>query len=119
MAITGLREAGLTKARIEALTDGIFATVMTVFVLGLRPPTIDLNTLGSTLSSELFKLAPSTVALVKRRILVGPAVFSTGIAVSFVSPLASTIIFFLPIFYYILPGHIDVHIRGEHGHEEK
>lgn len=217
MAFTGLREAGLTKARIEALTDGIFATVMTVLVLGLRPPTIDLNTPGASLSSELFKLAPniltyalsfitlglywvghhnqfhfvrrtdrtllwinivflmsigfvpfttsllgaypgdpaavrayganlvangvglygtwwyatssrrlvdrdlasSTVALVKRRILVGPAVFSTGIAVSFVSPLASTIIFFLPIFYYILPGHIDVHIRGEHGHEEK
>jgi len=59
MAFTGLREAGLTKARIEALTDGIFATVMTVLVLGLRPPAIDLNTPGASLSNELFRLAPN------------------------------------------------------------
>ena|SRR3989442_225719 len=217
MAFTGLREAGLTKARIEALTDGIFATVMTVLVLGLRPPTTDLSSPGASLSNELSKLAPniltyalsfitlgiywighhnqfhyirrtdrallwinivflmsvgftpfttsllgtypgdpaavrayganlvanglglygiwwyatsgrrlvdsdlapSTVRLAKTRILVGPAFFATGIAVSFISPLASIIIFFLPIPYYILPGHIDVHIRGEHQHEER
>ncbi len=217
MAFTGLREAGLTKARIEALTDGIFATVMTVLVLGLKAPTVDLSTPGASLSNELSKLAPniltyalsfvtlglywvghhnqfhyvrrtdrallwinivflmsigfvpfttsllgaypsdpsavrayganlvanglglygtwwyatsghrlvdsdlasSTITLAKRRILVGPAVFSAGIAVSFISPLASIIIFFLPIPFYILPGHIDVHIRGEHNHEER
>ena len=59
MAFAGLREGGLTKARIEALTDGIFATVMTVLVLGLKPPTVDLSTPGASLSNEVFKLAPN------------------------------------------------------------
>ncbi len=217
MAFTGLGEAGLTKARIGALTDGIFATVMTILVLGLRPPTLNVSTPGASLSSELSKLAlniltyaltfitlglywvghhnqfhyvrrtdrallwiniaflmsigfvpfttsllgaypgdptavrayganllanglglygtwwyatsgrrlvdsdlaSSTVTLVKRRSLVGPSVFSTGIAVSFISPLASIIIFFLPFPFYILPGHVDVHIQGKHRHEER
>jgi uncharacterized membrane protein len=35
-----LTTAGLSKGRIEALTDGIFATVMTVLVLSLSIPTI-------------------------------------------------------------------------------
>ena len=39
----GILQAALTKARIEALTDGIFATVMTVLVLGLRVPAQNLS----------------------------------------------------------------------------
>jgi uncharacterized membrane protein len=39
--------AGLSKARVEALTDGIFATVMTVLVLTLSVPVIA----GGSLSS--------------------------------------------------------------------
>jgi uncharacterized membrane protein len=40
---------GLSKGRVEALTDGIFATVMTVLVLSLSAPVI----LGSLSNSEL------------------------------------------------------------------
>jgi uncharacterized membrane protein len=44
---------GLRKGRLEALTDGIFATVMTVLVLSLRIPVIASNVTGSQLSSEV------------------------------------------------------------------
>jgi uncharacterized membrane protein len=40
---------GLSKGRLEALSDGIFATVMTVFVLSLSVPVIA----GAATSSEL------------------------------------------------------------------
>jgi len=42
---------GLSKSRIEALTDGIFATLMTVLVLGLALPPP-----GTSLRDELFGL---------------------------------------------------------------
>jgi uncharacterized membrane protein len=44
---------GLGKGRLEALTDGIFATVMTVLVLSLSVPVIASNIAGSQLSSEV------------------------------------------------------------------
>lgn len=44
---------GLGKGRLEALTDGIFATVMTVLVLSLSVPVIASNITGSQLSSEV------------------------------------------------------------------
>ena len=44
---------GLGKGRLEALTDGIFATVMTVLVLSLSVPVIASNITGSKLSSEV------------------------------------------------------------------
>src|SRR2546425_11381086 len=44
---------GLGKGRLEALTDGIFATVMTVLVLSLSVPVIASNLTGSQLSSEV------------------------------------------------------------------
>ena len=44
---------GLGKGRLEALTDGIFATVMTVLVLSLSVPVIAGNITGSQLSSEV------------------------------------------------------------------
>jgi len=44
---------GLGKGRLEALTDGIFATVMTVLVLSLSVPVIANNITGSKLSSEV------------------------------------------------------------------
>src|SRR5437879_6769888 len=45
---------GLGKGRLEALTDGIFATVMTVLVLSLSVPVIASDATGSKLSSEVF-----------------------------------------------------------------
>src|SRR5437016_4592413 len=45
---------GLGKGRLEALTDGIFATVMTVLVLSLSVPVIASDVTGSKLSSEVF-----------------------------------------------------------------
>jgi uncharacterized membrane protein len=44
---------GLGKGRLEALTDGIFATVMTVLVLSLSIPVIASNVTGSQLSFEV------------------------------------------------------------------
>src|SRR5256885_12144056 len=44
---------GLGKGRLEALTDGIFATVMTVLVLSLSVPVIAGDVTGSKLSSEV------------------------------------------------------------------
>jgi uncharacterized membrane protein len=60
LAFSGIRQAGLTKARIEALTDGIFATVMTVLVLGLKLP--DANLPESGLATEIVKLSPNILA---------------------------------------------------------
>src|SRR6266571_6728395 len=57
LAFAGLLKEGLTKARIEALTDGIFATVMTILVLGLRVP--ELNVPESSLYLEIKNLWPS------------------------------------------------------------
>ncbi len=44
---------GLGKGRLEALTDGIFATVMKVLVLSLSVPVIASSIAGSQLSSEV------------------------------------------------------------------
>ncbi len=44
---------GLSKGRIEALTDGIFATVMTVLVLSLSIPSITTNLVVITYVSNL------------------------------------------------------------------
>jgi uncharacterized membrane protein len=60
MALSGVLQAGLTKSRIEALTDGIFATVMTVLVLGL---TVHLpNLTESQLASQIEGLWPNYLA---------------------------------------------------------
>src|SRR3989475_9704435 len=60
MGISAIVQAGLTKARIEALTDGIFATVMTVLVLGLSLPPAGLPELG--LEGEIVNLSPHILA---------------------------------------------------------
>ena len=60
MGLSALRQVGLSKARVEALTDGIFATVMTVLVLGLRTPIANLS--ESDLRSQVLSLWPNIVA---------------------------------------------------------
>jgi len=59
----------LTKARIEALTDGIFATVMTVLVLGLSLPQAGLSESG--LEGEIVNLSPSILAYVFSFVVLG------------------------------------------------
>ncbi|MDA4121783.1 MAG: TMEM175 family protein [Thaumarchaeota archaeon] len=49
----GSKVPGLSKGRLEALTDGIFATVMTVLVLTLSVPVIAGTLTGSQLTQDL------------------------------------------------------------------
>lgn len=60
LGISGIVQGGLTKARIEALTDGIFATVMTVLVLGLNLPQAGLS--EPRIESEIVNLSPHILA---------------------------------------------------------
>src|SRR5881296_2933246 len=59
---------GLGKGRLEALSDGIFATVMTVLVLTLSVPVITTPVLGSELSADVaagvLALAPNILSYV-------------------------------------------------------
>ena len=54
---------GLGKGRLEALTDGIFATVMTVLVLSLSIPTI-VNPSTSAVTSYVLGLGPTVLIYV-------------------------------------------------------
>lgn len=51
-----------SKDRTEALTDGIFATVMTILVLSLVVPTITGPNASATLKSDVLGLLPSVLA---------------------------------------------------------
>lgn len=54
---------GLGKGRIEALSDGVFATVMTVLVLSLSIPTI-IGSTGSAITSYVLGLGPTILSYV-------------------------------------------------------
>ena len=69
MGISGIVQTGLTKARIEALTDGIFATVMTVLVLALSLPQAGLK--EPDLESAIVKLSPHILAYAFSFIVLG------------------------------------------------
>lgn len=47
-----------SKHRIEGLSDGVFAIVMTLMVLELKPPELPKSTTDAELLAELAKLAP-------------------------------------------------------------
>lgn len=53
---------------------------------------------------------PHFVRVVNRRNMTAPVVYAASIGLSFLSPLASLIVFFLFPLYYIIPGHIDLHL---------
>ncbi len=59
---------GLTKGRVEALSDGIFATAMTILVLGLSVPVITSPVTSSQLNSDVLTgiegLAPNILSYV-------------------------------------------------------
>ena len=211
MGLSAIRQAGLSKARIEALTDGIFATVMTVLVLGLRSPATNLS--EGDLKSQIFQLWPNILAyafsfvvlglywighhnqfhyikqtdriflwiniiflltigfipfstsligeypfsptvvrlyganlaatglalngvwwyatrnhhlvdkdldphiisLGQRRTIVGPIVSFIGLGFSYVDPRVSLVLYLLLIPFFMRPGHLDIHFRGD-GH---
>ena len=55
---------GLGKERLEALTDGIFATVMTVLVLSLSVPVIASGATNADVAYDLGMLVPNILAYV-------------------------------------------------------
>jgi len=69
LALSGVLQAGLTKTRIEALTDGIFATVMTVLVLGLTVPAANLS--EPELASQIRAHWPNYIAYAFSFIVLG------------------------------------------------
>jgi uncharacterized membrane protein len=55
---------GLGKERLEALTDGIFATVMTVLVLSLSVPVITSGATNAEVATSIESLGPNILAYV-------------------------------------------------------
>lgn len=56
--------AGLGKGRMESLTDGIFATVMTILVLTLSVPIVSGTQLAQSLDASLSNLLPDILSYV-------------------------------------------------------
>lgn len=71
MSKEDISTVGLGKNRIEALTDGIFATVMTVLVLSLSVPVISTVNLPSELAVDLESLLPNVVSYVISFVVIG------------------------------------------------
>ena len=69
MGLSAVAKVGLSKGRLEALTDGIFATVMTVLVLELRTPAGGLS--QSDLLAQIVNLWPNIVAYAFSFIVLG------------------------------------------------
>ncbi|MDE1825377.1 MAG: DUF1211 domain-containing protein [Candidatus Micrarchaeota archaeon] len=62
---------GFTKDRAEALTDGIFATVMTILILSLVVPVITSGNVDQMLSADLISLVPNVVTYVMSFLVLG------------------------------------------------
>ncbi|MDE1762505.1 MAG: DUF1211 domain-containing protein [Candidatus Micrarchaeota archaeon] len=63
--------ASFTKQRAENLTDGIFATVMTILVLSLVVPVITTGNIGQALSSDLQNTLPDILVYVMSFLVLG------------------------------------------------
>ena len=59
------------KERAEALTDGIFATVMTILVLSLVVPVITSGNIDTVLTSDLFGLLPNILTYAMSFLVLG------------------------------------------------
>jgi uncharacterized membrane protein len=59
------------KDRTEALTDGIFATVMTILVLSLVVPTVTGPNASATLQADVYGLIPDILAYIITFIFLG------------------------------------------------
>ena len=62
---------------------------------------------------------PHFVRVVNRRNMTAPVVYLVSIGLSFLSPLASLIVFFLFPLYYIFPSHIDLHLTPTSRNKEE
>ena len=60
-----------TKQRAENLTDGIFATVMTILILSLAVPVIISGNTNQLLSTDIVALLPNILAYVMSFIVLG------------------------------------------------
>jgi len=60
-----------TKSRTENLTDGIFATVMTILVLSLVVPVVTSSNVESELASDLVKLLPDILTYIMSFLVLG------------------------------------------------
>ena len=59
------------RDRTEALTDGIFATVMTILVLSLVVPTVTGPNTSATLQADIYNLIPDVLAYIITFIFLG------------------------------------------------
>lgn len=59
------------KDRTESLTDGIFATVMTILVLSLVVPTVTGPNASATLQADVYNLIPDLLAYIVTFIFLG------------------------------------------------
>src|ERR1700720_2819550 len=99
--------AGLTKGRIETLTDSVFAIAMTLMVFNMKVPEIPAGSVGWELSRKLLgmwhefliyahlsyatgaahlvdpAMHPGMIRLAKKLILTGPAACVVAIIVAF------------------------------------
>ncbi len=87
--------AGMSKSRLESLTDGIFATVMTVLVLSLSVPVI---TSSSAISSYLHNLTPIIYGYVLSFLILGVFWIRHHSIFSFISKVDSSFLWLNLIF---------------------
>ncbi len=64
-------EAGLSKGRLEALTDGVFAIVLTLLVLDIRVPEIPPAMVSEELMTRLFLLWPKILGYAISFVILG------------------------------------------------
>jgi len=69
--LTGKVSSAFRRERVEALADGIFATVMTILVLSLVVPTVTGMNSTATLQSDLARFLPDLFAYVITFIFLG------------------------------------------------
>jgi uncharacterized membrane protein len=64
-------QEGLRASRIEALTDGVFAVIMTLLILDLRVPEIDAAHVAAKLPAALLALWPKLFSYALSFVMVG------------------------------------------------
>ncbi|SRR6266498_2181130 len=68
---TGSSALGLSVARIEAFSDGVFAIAITLLVLGIKLPQIPRELVASQLWPKLLELWPSLLSYILSFVIVG------------------------------------------------